>query len=467
MDNLLESKKLAWFLIISGAVLRLLLYWANHPANAYDDHFKPIGIMISSGWIAPLDACWQCHHPPFFYAIGAFVGKAALTLGLTEGAVLKVLQFLPCLYGLLTLPVVYAALGRLRLSPLARVSGLTLVSFLPRHIYMSAMHTNDTLAALVVSLSVLLLIKATDEGFPPRTTVLLAITMTAAVLTKITALITIPMAGAALILMLIPSIDGVSGTDRKGLKLRFLAAFTMPIAVLAALIMINYSNYGTFFPVNLEVLDFKMKMTFLPGKEFISFFHFNPLLVIKTPVLTDESVNSFWTVIYGKFFFDIEPKFLFLSELKSAWASTYYSYFTGESAVFAGVGGFSRVHLLFGRVLTTLGLPLLILSIAGFFRAITTRVTWSLPLGAVLLANLAGVLFITISLPIYSSMKAAYLLNSLVPFAFFFAMGAAWLEDKSIGRQLVALYLTLFSVIVTLHILTLFFTSSYRGAFSI
>ena len=113
--------------------------------------------------------------------------------------------------------------------------------------------------------------------------------------------------------------------------------------------------------------------------------------------MTDVNVNSFWTVIYGKLFFDMEPKFLFLSldNLKGQWWYDYYSYFVKRSDSFAGVRGFSSLQLKLGSALMAMGLIPLILFIIGFFRGIFGRLhirgeaIKNIPLAVLFLVNVA------------------------------------------------------------------------------
>lgn len=458
-------QRIAWLVIGVGALLRLLLYWANLPENAYDDHFEPVLLAINSGALPALNACWECHQPPLFYAVSALLGSLILALGATKPVLLKLLQFLPCLYGILTLPVVYAILKRLKLSPFSCVATLTLVAFFPRHIYMSAMHTNDTMGALVVSLSLLMLLKGVDEGFKLRPTALFAVVMAAAILIKITAIIVIPMALSALLIMLVLSAENRG----KGTAL-LSAAIILPVLVLVIRFIINHGNYGTLFPLNSELLN--LRINALPGPELISFFDFRPWLAIKYPVMTDETVRSFWTIIYGKFWFDTEPKFLFLEKLYSKWWYDYYSYFVMKRESFAGLGGFSRAQILIGSILTAMGFLPLLLFILGFLSSVAEGIkgragllkgSLTLPMAALFLLNLAGLVYVAVRLPHYGSMKTAFLLNSLGAFAYFFARGLARVEGLVTARRAVTVFCVVFSLLVTIHVLLIFFTSAYRG----
>jgi len=80
-----------------------LLWWANPPSNSFDDHFEPIVMIMQTGATPAKDACRQCYHPPVFYWISAIVGSVAAGMGCGGESLLKLLQFLSCLYGVLTL----------------------------------------------------------------------------------------------------------------------------------------------------------------------------------------------------------------------------------------------------------------------------------------------------------------------------------------------------------------------------
>ena len=60
-------------------------------------------------------------------------------------------------------------------------------------------------------------------------------------------------------------------------------------------------------------------------------------------------------------------------------------------------------------------------------------------------------------------MKTVFLINSLAPMALFFSVGLNLFEDKALFKRVVILYTALFSILVTVHILLLFFNSNFRG----
>jgi hypothetical protein len=139
-------------LFCTGAGLRAMLFLANTPSNAYDNHFLPIYLILKHGAIPRLDACWECYQPPVFYLVSAFVGKLAIFAGIAGTYLPKLLQSLCCLYGILHLGVIYLILRKLPLSGFARSIAFAFACFLPAHMYVSAMNSNDTASFLAMAL---------------------------------------------------------------------------------------------------------------------------------------------------------------------------------------------------------------------------------------------------------------------------------------------------------------------------
>ena len=147
----INYKLTALIFFILAIALRASLCLSNPPDNAFDNHFEPVGLILQTGTIPAKDACWECFQPPVFYAVSALIGRLSFDLGAQRTRVKKILQLLCCLYGILTVGIVYLILNKFPLSDFAKIIGFGLVCFLPRHIYMSAMHANDTMAYLFVA----------------------------------------------------------------------------------------------------------------------------------------------------------------------------------------------------------------------------------------------------------------------------------------------------------------------------
>lgn len=304
--KLKDYRRLMWILAGFGIGLRLLLFWANPAPNADDDHFEPVFKIMTYGSIPSRDACWQCYHPPLFYVTSAVIGRLSFSLGADYFQVIKILQLVSCLYGIATIWVIYLILKRLPLSDFARLLAFGAVCFLPRHIYASAMYSNDTMASLAVSVSIYLTIVAIDKRFSPFSLAALSVVAGVTLLTKYTALI------------ILPAIAFAFGTaffwgilaSRKKIAVSFLLTMVFPFFILCWQITSDIKKYGRPFPSNMGFLN--RGTTHIPGKGNISFIDFKPWEIIKTPILTPESARSFWTGVYGSFWFDVVPKFYLL-----------------------------------------------------------------------------------------------------------------------------------------------------------
>lgn len=462
------TKRAVWALLIVGTLLRLALYVGNPGANSFDNHFEPVYLLMENWSIPAKGECWQCYHPPLFYMISALWGSLVTALGAGPAALEKALQFLPALYGIVTLPFIYATVKRLPLSNFSRVAALGVAALLPRHIYMSAMHTNDTLSCLLVTIAVYLTLRAIDEKFAPKTLVLLSLVMGLALLTKITTLVLLPAVG---VLFLAAFIWKVART-RRDLFIISVLVFIFPILVLAFQAGTNIRDYGKPFPINYDfrspggVAGGGFVITSLPGEGNVEFLNFKPISAIKAPIVGPETVGSFWTLVYSRMWWDMKPKFLYLAGANAgdtAWWYDYYDYLHGKHE-WPGLKGISRPTLLIGSLLLAMALVPTFLMVVGFFNSITggrglqtkenkRAVSAKLFIFPVLaLFNIAGVVQAARSFPIFSSMKAAYFLNSTTAMVLFFALGVEFLFKGRSSRRLLGVYLALFFLLIALHI---------------
>jgi hypothetical protein len=243
--------RLAFIFFILATFLRLLLYWVNSPDNAFDNHFMPIFLMIKDNTIPAKDACFQCYQPPVFYLISAIVGKIAVIMGANVDQIKKLLQFLPCFYGIITLVPIYLILKEVPLSDFSRLFAFGTICFLPRHIYMSAMNSNDTLSYLMVALCIYLLLIAIERNFSLKSLLTLSIAITITLFAKYTAFALIPVvmivfAGALFKLPL--------ANKRRSAALFFLTLF-IPLSCLGFYASRNMKNYRNPLPWNLSMMS--------------------------------------------------------------------------------------------------------------------------------------------------------------------------------------------------------------------
>ena len=151
---------------IVAIFLRVSLCILNPPNNSFDNHFEPISLIMQHGTIPAKNACWECFQPPVFYVVSAKIGLLSFDMGANPSQIKKILQFISCFYGIITLFVIYLILNKFTLSNFSKLISFGLICFLPRHIYMSAMHTNDTMAYLFVAICIYILIINIERNFP-------------------------------------------------------------------------------------------------------------------------------------------------------------------------------------------------------------------------------------------------------------------------------------------------------------
>jgi len=452
---------------VLGIALRLLLFWVNPPQNSFDNHFEPILWIMQYGSIPPKNALWQSYQPPVFYVLSAGVGVVVSYLGATMAVFLKSLQFVSCLFGILTLVVTYKILERVSLSNSARLVAFGCVCFLTRHIYQGAMHSNDTLSNFGVALCVWLMLEARERGFPPLRSALLGLAIVITLFTKYNAFVVLPV----LAMLLVTVRPGGSGVTPRRLAAVWGLAFVIPVLVLAAYCVSNLRHYGHALPWNTAIFDPTKTQPRAPGG--LSFFTFKPWEFIAMPILTPQNLDSFWTMLHGGMWFDTEPKFLpILDPDVSRWVA-YYSWIRGEQP-FPGVIGWTPLTHFSGSAMIALGLIPLALMLAGLARwAIkTARTRSAADIGlaifpVLLLTNAAGIVYLTMRSPVFSSIKPTYLLNCLPAWAVLIGWGWEALEPHARSRRVAAIALVALFALVTLHVLMIVAARGFRMAWQV
>ena len=451
------------FLFCAGAALRLLLCWFNPPQNAFDNHYEPIFLIMETGAIPAKDACFQCYHPPVFYWISAIIGKMALAGGMTPPHMMKLLQFVCCFYGIATLGVCYVILRKFPLSAFSSAIAFGAICFLPRHIYMSAMNSNDTISYLCVAISIYLSIVAFERRLAPLGLALLSIVLTVTVFTKYTAFAVLP----AVLAGVLWAYHVRLVVSRKQLWLSLLAVLVLPLSVLGGYMAANVKHYHTPLPWNVSLYDPSVHRPRDP--EPISFVSFKPWEDVVTPMLAPGKLHSFWTMLYSGMWFDTEPYFLSFLDANGDWWQHYYSWYRGEEPFPGKNPSLSRVTMFSAAGLILLGLVPLALALVGGFLCVSGK--WktlfeaspvqraSLSLFPVLFGfNIAGIIALTVRLPVYNSIKPSYLLNAMPAFMIFIALAAMLLEKNKILRRTTLVASGTLFAFVTVHMLHIVFS---------
>jgi len=153
---------LTWVVLGVGVVLRVALTIVTPPERAYDDHYEPVVHILEQHELPSAADCWECYQPPAYYVVSAgfcsISEPLAAALGVAPTEIERIgrhtLQTVSLVAGCVTLWFCLLIFRRVLPDARHEALALALVAFLPRHIYMSAMATNDAFTYLVASAAI-------------------------------------------------------------------------------------------------------------------------------------------------------------------------------------------------------------------------------------------------------------------------------------------------------------------------
>lgn len=448
-------KSLFILFFISGGLLRILLCWSNPPGNFFDNHFEPILLIMKTGAIPGKNDCWQCFHPPVFYWISAMAGHAARLLGIVSlPQLLKFFQFVVCFYGILTLVILYLILNKLPLSNFSRLLAFGTACFLPRHIYMSAINSNDTISYLFVALSIYLLLVGIEKKFPFFILLTVSIVISATLFTKYTSFVVLPV----VLIVFASLVHKQLFASRKQALVSFVLMIVLPVTILSANLIWNKKHYGSPLPWNVTRSDPSLIQP--RDTDHFDFLTFKPWESIDRPIIVPGRMHSFWTLVYTGMWFDNEPKFLYFLVANQSWWDHYYGWLRGEEKFPEGSPSMSNLTRLLGAGLTVFGLFPLLLMVRGyvFFRSwrnqmsVEEMVKMSI-FPILLVSNMAVMIALAVRLPVYTAAKASYFLNSLPAFAVFLSLGLMACEKSKHLKWTVLIAFSLLFCLASVHVL--------------
>jgi hypothetical protein len=359
-----------YLVLAAGVALRISLAVVTPADRAYDDHYQPVRIILREGRLPSAADCWECYQPPLYYVIsagccaltqnlaplfeegareapsdnaplergsGSFpsapeagrdqrdattkAASAAATkltpvAGMgqpSEAAVVaervgrRTLQFVSVVAGCVTLWVCLLVLRSFDRAASHEALALAFVAFLPQHIYMSAMATNEALTYLLATLAVYAALRAHAAGWPARGCLVTGLLTGATVLCKGYGWITV--AAIALALWLFTRRPTNSGEGRLRREVSRPLALSL-VAALALAIWPAARNVWIYGKPHLDNFDLppETPMRFQPpgSSGATSFFSFRFGELLRHPWLHMAHVDSFWTEFYGRLWFDYE-----------------------------------------------------------------------------------------------------------------------------------------------------------------
>lgn len=397
-----RPRHLQWALVAAWAVIGLNNF-RQLPVDAGFDvsaHLDYIRFIVERGALPLADDGWQMFQMPLFYLV-ASVPWRILNAFLEPAQAALALRWIPLACGALQILVARRALaavfpGREDL----QIFGLVFAAALPVNLYMSQYVGNEPMAALFSAFALTLLLEMTREPERARSTrqqVLVAVALAAAILTKVTAVLLVPVAVAVLVRAL-GRRDAVPASGRLLLLLLLLAGW--PFAR-------NLVEYGTPFVFSSSSAEWWQA----PGYRVAGdLWHFGRAL--DRPVFA--SLDGYWNALYSTMWTD------------------------GQMSSLIAVRWFPPWNLPFVLAGSWLALPVAAAMILGAARGLLRRDPAVVLATATILLYLAAVLQQFLALPIWSTAKASYTLGLLPLYAVLFATGLAPVVRTTAGRLLAA-----------------------------
>ncbi|MBD78782.1 MAG: hypothetical protein CL840_07670 [Crocinitomicaceae bacterium] len=432
-----------------------MLYWFTDASIAFDNHYEPIKLWLDSGTKPGADQCFECYQPPLYYFIFWLLSKTLLALGILWEQQLKVLQFFHLLIGCATLVYAWKFVNRLKVSSRAKYASLAILVFLPRHIYMSVMFSNDSLMYLLMLMSLYYLLRWLGEK-KQWDVVLASLLISCLVLSKGNGLVILPVVG----LMIVGDII----KERKlsiGLKRGFVFLI-IPFFVFSVYTWKKYQELGNPFKMNIEILNFPLNQQ--PGTK-LDYFSFKPWTFVQTPTLTEDNINSFFTVVYARMWVEGEPKYsVYFDEeqnatfwfLQNQWLNKVEGNDTLDSNLL------NRHYRVVNGALVAVGLLFLGILLLGVWKQViesfksvdhNSILTWMLL--TLMVGTTAGIVLMTSNYPFYSFIKASFFLGCIPAFIYFTAYGFQSLNQIRWAKPLSLFFLLLLGTLVSYEI-TLF-----------
>ena len=389
---------------------------------------------LRSLWVLPdPETTWSAAHPPFFYALSAAL---SFVLGHPEPhTVVIATRFFSTAVGLGAIVAIMVWVRRFDPSQPERawLSGALLL-FLPVHIYMSAMLSEEILVSSLRTFVVLGVLTDLKGNSGVGRAWIWGGLAGLALLTKLSGLLLVIAAGGAYLLA------GWTGRGVRWGAVRGLALGLGAFCTGGWFYVYRWWTRGYFYPSGLEVHRIMFEMP--PGQRTLSdYFSFPFSSLTGSDLLTADLIHSVWGSTYATIWFDGHRHFLPLE---------------------------APGLMLAGGVIGFLGLIPTVAFFIGSVRGARRMLKKANPIDGLLLGlivfNLAGYALFTWRNPWFATLKGSYLLGLIAPFAIYASesLSAGWrfLRDRAqVGASLGAAGLLILWITVTL-------TFASEGVFS-
>jgi tetratricopeptide (TPR) repeat protein len=396
-------RKQILLLVLAG--LWLLLFWNNgrllpfHRGFDSTEHLNYINY-IQRHWSLPLPTeGWEMYQPPLYYLIAAGT-LSACKLSTSDPGSILVLRLIGAFMGIAQFILVFLSL-RLLLPVRAVFIGVLLAAFLPMQLYMAHYVTNEVLTAILATMALYLCLRLLRSNAPRASQFAwLGFSLGAAMLTKATGILLLPVVIAAIVGRLVYTRAPIGASLR---------------------------NLGLLLAVCFAVCGWHYARIWLK---------------FGTPLVGN------WDVVSG-FTWWQDPGYRTIADYLRFGLSLVHPFFSGFAGFADGIystlwgdglcGGVSSLAIAWNQQLMVAGylwalIPTALIFIGAvvaiiqFIRKPSSELFVLLGFSAVIVL---GLVFMTLKVPSYAQVKAFYGLSVLTPVCFFGALGWQTLTRRS------------------------------------
>ncbi len=424
-----------------GVALRLGLALATPPQRAYDDHYEPVRILLTRHELPYATDCWECYQPPLYYLVTAATTRAVELISGTdmaarEAIARRTLQMVSVAAGAATLYVAWRVFKTFPRLVAYEPLGLALLAFLPQHIYLSAMATNDAFTHLVAACAIWAALHGHARGWPIGACVLTGALAGATVLSKAYGWVTV----AAVVLVMWWFTRRETG---RLLRRPWLVTLGAALAVGIWPMVRNLHTYGELQVDNFETRDSPLRFQPPGTVGNVEFLSLRLVELMRRPWVHVAHANSFWTELYGRMWFDYEGFNTTLAPHPpwgDLWARCAEAYPIWERARWDMLLSYREDEVpprfaRLARVSYAAGLPLTAAVLAGAVIFVRRERDFAGRLMLVhFVAALAVPLVQTLRLPHFASMKSGFALGGAASAAMFLAAVPAALGARALRR---------------------------------
>jgi hypothetical protein len=369
-----------------------------------DGNWDYIALLLADWRLPAPGEGWSMAHPPFFYALGAFLGRAMGETGMEE--VGRATIAASSLLGLAAIGALAHGIRRTLGGDERRVAIATaLLLFLPVHVYTSAMLGEEILTTALVTFSVVGLMAEFGRADSERSDLLRPALFGAvaglALLTKMSAVLAV----AASCVVLLAEGPRRGWTKALGSTLSFGLAASV---VGGWFYLHNLATYGYLYPHGLPVHALMFEMP--PGVRSLSDYLRIPAAAFGPAQASDaDLLHSVWGSLWASIWFDTHRAFVPLHPTKGLRAAAHLLLVLGLVPAAAFVTGLVR----------------------GARRAVVEASGPDRLLVALTAALLAGFVAFTWQNPWFASIKGGYLLGLSAPYAVYASETMQrWMRDR-------------------------------------